>query len=141
MVISIWRYPPKELALAGALLALCLTLTLAGWNYADNSSNDLARERFEVGVTELSDFICDRVASYELALRGGLALFSSVQDVSRTQWRDYVGKLNLQDSYPGIQGVGYSQVVPAASRQQHIETIRRQGFPDYTIRPSGERSV
>ncbi len=127
--------------MAGALLALCLTLTLAGWKSADNSSHDLARERFEVGVTELSNFICDRVTSYELALRGGLALFSSVQDVSRTQWRDYVGKLNLQDSYPGIQGVGYSQIVPAASRQQHIETIRQQGFPDYSIRPSGERSV
>jgi len=135
------RYAPRGLAFAAALLALGLALTLAGWKYADNGSNKLARERFEFRATEISRSINDRVTAYELVLRGGLALFSSVEDVGRSQWRDYVGKLSLQQSYPGIQGIGYAQVVPAASKQEHIETIRRQGFPDYTLRPPGERLV
>jgi len=114
---------------------------MGAWSYADKSSEDLARERFEFRTSEISHAIEMRVEAYELALRGGLALFSSVGDVSRSQWRDYVDRINIQQNYPGIQGMGYSQVVPPSSRQQHIDSIRRQGFPDYTIRPPGKRPV
>jgi CHASE1-domain containing sensor protein len=104
-------------------------------------TEDLARERFEGRVSEVSMATEDRVGTYEMALRGCQALFTSVGEVSRHQWRDYVGKLNLLQNYPGIQGLGYVKVIPAENIRKHIETVRREGFPEYAIRPPGERPV
>jgi PAS domain S-box-containing protein len=123
------------------VLVTCLAMSVGGWRYTDKLTEDIARSRFEGRVSEVSMAIEDRMAAYELALRGGLALFSSVGEVSRAQWRDYVGNLNLLQNYPGIQGMGYAVVVPPAERQKHTEAIRREGFPDYTMSPPGEREV
>ncbi|MBU1041317.1 MAG: PAS domain S-box protein [Proteobacteria bacterium] len=104
-------------------------------------TKDLASERFENRASEITMAIVDRIGAYELALRGGLALFASVGDVSRLQWHDYVGKLNLLQNYPGIQGMGYAVVVPPAEVQAHVERLRRDGFTEYEIRPAGPRSI
>ncbi|MDP3428150.1 MAG: CHASE domain-containing protein, partial [Humidesulfovibrio sp.] len=135
------RYAPRSILAPVVVLVTCLAMSVAGWRYTDQLTEDLARSRFEARVSEISMAIDDRMAAYELALRGGLALFSSVGEVSRAQWRDYVGKLNLLQNYPGIQGMGYAVVVPPAERQKHTEDIRREGFPDYTMSPPGERAV
>jgi signal transduction histidine kinase/DNA-binding response OmpR family regulator len=120
---------------------LCLVITIAWWKYSDNESINLARQRFEFRTSEICIALNNRIYAYEHALRGGLALFSSVDNISRSQWWDYVSTLNLQQNYPGIQGMGYSPVITSTNKEQHIETIRRQGFPEYTIRPPGERLI
>jgi len=138
---SMGRYIPRGRLFAWILLALCFACVFGVWAYASKSSEDQARERFEFRASEVASAIEARLGVYELALRGGLALFSSQGEVSRKQWRDYVNKLDLQEDYPGIQGIGYSPVVAGKNKNQHIEAIRGQGFPNYTIRPSGERLV
>jgi len=135
------RHAPRSILAPVVVLVACLAMSVGGWRYTDQLTEDLARERFEGRVSEISMAIEDRMAAYELALRGGLALFNSVGEVSRAQWRDYVGKLNLLQNYPGIQGMGYAVVVPPAERQKHTEAIRREGFPDYAMSPPGERAV
>lgn len=135
------RFAPRSILAPVVVLVTCLALSVAGWRYTDQLTEDLARSRFEGRVSEISMAIGDRMSAYELALRGGLALFSSVGEVSRAQWRDYVGNLNLLQNYPGIQGMGYAVVVPPAERQKHTEAIRREGFPNYAMSPPGERAV
>ncbi|PKN07474.1 MAG: hypothetical protein CVU73_11955 [Deltaproteobacteria bacterium HGW-Deltaproteobacteria-8] len=135
------RFAPQSFLAPVIVLAVCLTMAVAGWRYTDQLTRDLASERFENRVSDITVAVEGRVAAYELALRGGLALLNAVDDVSRVQWRDYVGKLNLPQNYPGIQGMGYATVVPPELLQKHIETLQRQGFPDYAVRPPGERAV
>jgi len=131
----------KSLLAPLVVLVACLAISVAGWRYADSLTTKLASERFESRASEITMAIVDRIEAYELALRGGLALFASVGEVSRDQWRDYVGKLNLLQNYPGIQGMGYAVVVQPDKVGQHVESLRRQGFPEYTIRPPGQRPV
>jgi PAS domain S-box-containing protein len=133
------RYAPRNIFASLLLLATCLALSVAGWRYTDQLTTELAAERFEFRATEITMAIVDRVEAYELALRGGLALFASVGGVSRDQWRDYVGKLNLLRNYPGIQGMGYAEVVPPEDVQKHVARLRREGFPEYQIHPDGQR--
>lgn len=123
------------------LLAFCLGLTAIGWYSASNLTDKLAHERFEARATEIVLAIEDRLATYEMALRGGQALFASVRQVDRHQWRDYVGKLNIQQNYPGIQGMGYSHVVRAEDLDRHQKEIRAKGFPEYAVRPPGQRET
>lgn len=134
------RFAPRSFIPSLVVLAACLAMSVAGWRYTDQLTKELARERFAFRATEISHAIEDRVATYEMALRGGQALFSAVGEVSRAKWNDYVGKLNLLQNYPGIQGMGYAVVVPPGLLKKHVAAIRSEGFPDYTIRPPGARA-
>ena len=42
---------------------------------------------------------------------------------------------------PGIQGMGYALFVAPEEKEAHIESVRAEGFPEYTIRPEGEREM
>lgn len=130
---------PRSMGIACAVLILCLGMSLVGWYFTNQLTENNARDRFDGQSAEIDFALGDRIAAYELALRGGLALMSSVEKVDRKQWREYVSKVDLLRNYPGILGIGYAPVVPAAGKNAHIEATRREGFPDYTIRPPGER--
>lgn len=43
--------------------------------------------------------------------------------------------------YPGIQGIGVAEFVNRSEIQKHVEEIRAEGFPEYAIRPDGDRKV
>jgi len=40
-----------------------------------------------------------------------------------------------------VQGIGFSEVIPPHQLDAHIARIRAEGFPDYTVRPPGERAL
>lgn len=136
-----FRLALLDFVYAATVFVVCAGVTLFWWKYSKDEAYNNAQETFNIFSSEVDTAIKERVAAYELALRAGLAVFSSVEGVSRTQWKDFAGTLNLQRNYPGIQGLGYSLVVPADKLEQHVKTIRQEGFPDYDIRPSGERPV
>ncbi|MGE4262972.1 MAG: PAS domain S-box protein [Desulfovibrio sp.] len=132
---------PWHVLAAVGMLVCGLFVTLVGWRNADSLTDELARERFEARAAEVAFAIEDRVDTYQMALRGGLALFSSMDRVSREQWREYVAALELQHNYPGIQGIGYTPLVRPEELAGHQQSIRAQGFPDYSIKPPGRRQL
>lgn len=78
---------------------------------------------------------------YAQALQGGTGLFHSSDYVTREEWRAYVSGMNLQENYPGIQGMGYSIFIEPEDLNSHIEQIRSEGFPTYTVTPEGDRDL
>ncbi|MDP1703778.1 MAG: CHASE domain-containing protein, partial [Sulfurimicrobium sp.] len=80
-----------------------------------------------------------RMHAYEQVLRGGIGLFNASEHVSRQTWHDYVSSLNINENFPGIQGIGFSQYILPDELQRHIERIRSEGFPEYTVKPAGKR--
>ena len=99
-------------------------------------------------IRELA-FDCDRVAlkvqerlaAYALILRGGAGLFTASTTVKRNEWRAYVETLRASGSVPGVQGIGFAEVIPPEGLAAHIARIRGEGFPDYSVRPPGERAL
>jgi CHASE1-domain containing sensor protein len=85
--------------------------------------------------------IQERLNNYAQILRGGAGLFTASTSVERAEWRDYVAALHPEQSVPGLQGVGFAQLIAPGQLGAHIASIRQQGFPDYTVRPAGERPV
>lgn len=75
----------------------------------------------------------------EQLLRGVQGLFNASEQVGRSEFHAYLSPLQLASVYPGLQGISYASIVPAAEMETHIATTRKQGFPDYTIHPAGER--
>ena len=80
-----------------------------------------------------------RMATYEQVLRGVQGLFAASVSVERDEFRDYVNTLRLKKNYPGIQSLRFAPIVLPADKERHIASIRKQGFPGYTIWPEGRR--
>ena len=94
---------------------------------------------FDFRVREANSRIERRMMTYEQILRGAEGLFAASISVERDEFRAYVAALRLEQNYPGIQGVGFSLIVPAAGKNEHTAALRKEGFPTYAIRPEGER--
>lgn len=121
------------------ILLLGLSLTFLAWNASTQAARKIQQEKFEFRVKQIVAGISQRLKSYEQVLLGASGLFAASVSVEREEFRDYLAKLRLGDNFPGIQGVGFSLRIPAAEKQHHLEKIRSEGFPDYTLRPEGQR--
>ncbi len=121
------------------VLLVCLLLTVWGWIVSRENALEHGRLYFDGQANEMTVAIKSRMQGYEQVLRGGVAYFSASQFVERDEWRQYVSGLDLARSYPGIQGVGFAQRIALPERDIHEQTVRGEGFPDYLIKPKGER--
>jgi signal transduction histidine kinase len=101
---------------------------------------DDAEEKLENQITEIKNRVERRIQAYEQVVSGGKGLFASSQDVTREEWKIFVGIQEIEKRFPGIQGVGFSKVIRDENELKiHIEQIRKEGFTDYTVRPEGDR--
>ncbi len=128
------RQAPPWLFSAVVLLS-GLAITGAAWRYSVESGKSAAKARFDGMIDQIAGNLQRRVQSHEQILRGGAALFNVNGSVNRDQWRAYVGALKIDETYPGLLGVGYAPRVSSAERDQHIALVRGEGFAEYTVRP------
>ncbi|MEP3896784.1 sensor histidine kinase [Rhodopirellula bahusiensis] len=129
----------RSSALAWCILAISLTVTAIAWFLSSQYIRDRASDRFLFRVSEMEVSIEQRMLEYEQVLRGGVGLMEASNNVSRAEWRTYFENSRFQEYYPGIQGVGFSQVVDAEAKDAFVQSVRAEGFPDFDIRPAGER--
>jgi diguanylate cyclase (GGDEF)-like protein len=127
--------------LAGLVAALCLTATAAVWWGARGDAERDASADFEFRARELVNNVAARMQAYVQALYGVQGLFASSDDVSREEFRTYVDRLDLDQNFPGMQGIGYMRLVPGAQLAAHIAAVRAEGFPDYAVMPPGQRGA
>jgi PAS domain S-box-containing protein len=131
----------RRLGLAWAVLVAGLLLVMLVWGALQAQKSRSAEQEFELHVREVTAAIQKRLRDHEQILLGGAGLFDASHSVSRQEWRTYVERLRLKENYPGILGVGYSQVIPPDQLGAHIASIRAEGFPDYRVKPAGERGL
>jgi diguanylate cyclase (GGDEF)-like protein/PAS domain S-box-containing protein len=128
-------------ALPWLVLAAGLLITYLLWNSARETTAQERQDYFDFRVREVLEKTQLRLQTYTQVLRGAKGLFAASQSVERDEFRQYVNTLKLSDNFPGIQGVGYALAISPAELAPHIAAMRRQGFPEYTIRPEGKREL
>ncbi|MFA9275889.1 MAG: CHASE domain-containing protein [Candidatus Aquirickettsiella gammari] len=122
-------------------LILCSLATLFAWNTIKQREAEYIRTKFDLVASDILSGIKERLNQHEQILLSGAALFDAKREVSRGEWKTFVERLRLPERYPGILGVGYSQVIPAEKLLLHEQQVKKEGFPEYHIRPSGIRPV
>ncbi|WP_109118392.1 CHASE domain-containing protein [Azospirillum sp. TSO22-1] len=133
------RPPSWEAALA-LILGLSLA-ALAAWLLYQQADRQ-ADARFRAQAHDLAAAIVERMENYEQILRGGVALMDAGGAlVTRATWRTYVASLNVEERYPGIQGIGFAERVAPAEIAAHEITVRGEGFPDYRVQPDTPRDA
>jgi len=125
---------------AWIVLVASLLISTIAWYIARGEVTKKAHVRFEFQVKSIESGIHERLNAYELLLLGGVGLFEASDEVTREDWRLYVKTLRIDQHYPGIQGVGFSRRILPTEKAVHLRQIRSEGFPQYTIKPDGERS-
>ncbi len=121
------------------LLVLVTGLLGSGLTAFGLLSTGRARDeaRFTNGVQAATDRIRDRFDTYASMLEGGSALFASSVLVSRGEFRTFVGRLNVQGRYPGVQGIGFSRQTHG---QDELDSVvaqaRTEGLPDFRVWPT-----
>ena len=123
------------------ILIISLLPTLFLWNMYSNSLHARAEAVFKDKTEDIAVRITRRMHDHEQVLRGAAGLFAVNENTTRTDWRRYVSALQLDSNHPGILGVGYSIWLTPAEKEANIGRIRSEGFPEYTIRPNGDRPV
>ena len=130
-----------SLSLPWLILAVSLFITYYLWQAAQSEAKELLQSDFDFRVHDAHIRIEQRILAYEQVLRGVQGLFASSVSVERDEFHAYNDKLHLDQHYPGIQGVGFAQIVPPVEKDKLIPTIRKQGFPTFTIWPEGKRDI
>jgi len=128
-------------AVVSSVLFSLVVLTVVVTGFVEQSLSQEVRLRFSNEVDIATKAIADRLDVYNNALEGGRGLFAASKSVEREEWEAYVDALAIQENYPGIQGMGYSEFVSPSEKGAYIERVRQEGFTDFTIKPEGERGI
>ncbi|BES72892.1 hypothetical protein RE428_39100 [Marinobacter nanhaiticus D15-8W] len=132
----------KGFSIPWAVLMFGLIVTAAAWRLTMANTEREADERFRSTASSIETRISDRMRDYQQVLRGAAGLFYGSSTVTARDWQRYVGGLQLEEGYPGIQGVGYAEYLVGTRQVRSFEDfVRWQGFPDFTVHPEGPRLI
>jgi diguanylate cyclase (GGDEF)-like protein/PAS domain S-box-containing protein len=121
------------------ILSAALSVTWMVWDHERQASRNELLSQFNFSLGDAVSRVEQRMAAYEQMLRGVQGLFASVGEVDRDEVRDYVGALNLDANFSGIQAIGVIKWIPATRKDAHVAGMHRLGFADYAIQPKGSR--
>jgi len=105
------------------------------------SAEEKAEAEFETICDEINVKMDTRLHAHALILRAGSAFFAATDTVTQSEWNRFIESSEIELNLPGILGTGFSAIIPKDELHQHIQNIQKEGFPDYTIYPAGDREI
>ncbi len=94
------------------LSALAITTLLA--LHEQRTQQQTLRSNFELGLRQTANRVEQRIASYELVLRGAQGLFRAASTVDQAGFSTYVDALLAGADFAGLKGIGYARAVTGA---------------------------
>jgi PAS domain S-box-containing protein len=129
------------LLLAGLVFLAALIVTTALWQNASEVAYTELQSNFSYRARDMAASIERRMAVYQQVLRGAQGFLRGSVDVSRPDFATYFNLLKLDEHFPGIEALGIATLIPRPALARHVASMRSEGFPDYQVRPAGERDV
>jgi CHASE1-domain containing sensor protein len=123
------------------VLVVLLAFSFLAWQFYNNTAAQEREHRFNHDVDSVLEKITKRLHQIEMFLQSGAGLFIISEEMTMEEWWGYYQYRQTNAFIPGIQGVVFSRVVRPPELAQHIEEIRGEGFPGYTVWPSGDREL
>ena len=124
-----------------AILIIGIVLTIIIANNSKKSHQATEKREFELVCNEIKTKITTRLHAHAQLLRSGSSFFAASDSVARTDWKLFTQNSRMDENLPGILGIGYAVIINKNQLQKHIQQIRKEGFPDYTVWPQGNREI
>ncbi|MET0210886.1 MAG: CHASE domain-containing protein, partial [Burkholderiaceae bacterium] len=130
-----------RLFFAPLLVLVLLAFTYLYWANEERAGQERRRQTFNAAVEQVVSNLSDRMAAYEIVLRGVKGYFDGSDRISHPEFRAYVHALQLPQTRPGLQGVALLMQVPHAQIAQHEALVQRDGLSDYHVHPLQARDL
>jgi len=137
----------EKLVSAGSLhwihwlvISLSIILTVGAWYFSKQQLEQKIEAQFLREASQTVELVKERMELYENALWGGVALVdSNGGDINYDQWLAYSNSLRIDESYPGINGIGVIFNIQPNQLETYLakEVARR---PDYKMHPTHNES-
>jgi len=131
----------KSIWLAWVLLSVGLIATIVATIYVKMDVEADTKREFDFACIKIQLMIDARMDAYAQILTSATAFFDASDKVTREEWHNFTMQQKLEQRLPGVQGIGFSLMIPRERLEQHIQEIRSQGFPDYNVKPEGDREI
>lgn len=125
-------YAPQPVA--WLVLAVSILASAGGWFISWKSARLEARKSFDEGALAIAGTLRERMEIYQNVLHGAAGLFAASQSVERSEWRNYVRSVSIEQRFPGVDAVGYVQRVPRDRLESFLAATRVDGSPEYEVR-------
>ena len=133
--------PRRGVWTAIGLLLTGLIVTALATRHTKSQVDAEAKQEFDVVCNEIQTKILDRLCAHEQILRSAAAFFEHSDSITRVEWCRFAKLQKIEQRLPGIQGIGFALLIPRQQLAQHVQEIRAEGFPEYHIRPEGQRET
>ena len=140
LIRSLYQTP-----IALAVLLLGLSLTGFSWQYTKRSVERETTARIDDEVNEATMSIKNRIQVYLNTFYAGKGFWISENlDIPYDKWKVFVASLDLQERYPGINGLGFIRYVNN-NLEDYEQKIRQDNgnleatYKNYTVYPQGNR--
>ncbi|WP_051242108.1 hybrid sensor histidine kinase/response regulator [Azohydromonas australica] len=136
---------PRSPPLALLVLVLGLALSLGAAWYVQESARTRTRLDFESRARIVAEVVERRVDGWAEVLRGVRGLFLASDGVTRDEFRRLAQQLELPQRHPGFRALRFVRYLAAEDRfafealVRGDASVRPQGYPDFAIRPPGDR--
>ena len=133
--------PPTErsrrnrILLPYLILVVGLGFTAVVYYYFSKLTHDQDKSRFEKSVQEIQDRIKLKVETSIVLLRAGTGLFAASHEVEEGEFNRFVQQFDLEENYPGIQGIGFAPSFSAEEKPALINRMRAKGHPGFNVWP------
>ncbi len=120
------------------MLLLGLGISGGWWRHAVRQEAASQRTEFEFAADMAAGNIRNRFNVYAVVMRGVKGLFEGGDSISFDEFQAYVQALRLDQAH-GVQAIGMVELVPNATKGQHLTDMRQHYAPNYQITPQGMR--
>ncbi|RYF08702.1 MAG: EAL domain-containing protein [Comamonadaceae bacterium] len=124
-----------RLFFAPLLALVLLAFTYLYWANEERAGLERRRQTFDAAVEQVVSNLSDRMAAYEIVLRGVKGYFDGSDRISQAEFQAYVNALQLPQTRPGLQAVALIHQVPDADIAQHEAQAQSEGLSGYRVHP------
>ncbi|KAB8195032.1 PAS domain S-box protein [Lysobacter maris] len=125
--------------LAVGVLVFSLLVTFSTWEYAREKEIRAAQTEFVAITSDVASTISARLENYEIVLKGGAALFASVDRPTPLQWQAYAEGMRLGGRFPSMSGLGYAAYVRHSRLPELQLEWKDAGYGLLDVFPRGTR--
>lgn len=118
---------PWLVIIVGLLLS-----TITAWK-SNQWITETEQIRFKNASIHIQSLIKKELSISIQLISSTAAFIKSSADVTREEWQQFATAANLNQELLGFRAIGYAPLVRDTERTAHENTIRKDGFSDYTI--------
>ncbi len=130
----------RNVGIPFTVLVVGIVVTALVAFYLHETIRERLRVRFERSAAVVEQSLESHVNAYVALLNAARGILSGSEPLTRERFKRFAEVLDMEEQYPGIQGIGFSAVVRPDDRASLEAKMRAQGHEDFRISPEGQRS-